>query len=71
MTSYFVEATINAAYAALDANRDWATVRAALKVKCPWCHARPHHPCHTQGIPLAQGNRLHPSRAALAASGGL
>lgn len=68
--TYFREATINAAYEALDANRDWAIVRAALKVKCPWCYARPHQPCHSQGFPLAHGNRLHPSRAALAASGG-
>lgn len=49
---------------ALDPNRDWDTYVAAMKVKCPWCKARPGHTCHTDGRPLRQGNRIHPSRAA-------
>jgi uncharacterized membrane protein len=65
--TYFKEATITSAYEALDANRDWAAVRAALRFRCPWCHAHANQPCHSQGRPLALGNRLHPSREALTA----
>lgn len=48
---------------AFDPNRDWDTYRAAMRITCPWCKARPHHPCHTNGAPLRYGDRIHPSRA--------
>lgn len=65
-----MDATIARTFEALDPGRDWAVVRAAMNVKCPWCKARPFQVCHSQGRPLAQGDRIHPSRAALAASQG-
>lgn len=54
----------DAAFAALDPDRDWGPYRLALTRSCPWCKARPGQPCVTKGrsIPLTEGNRVHPSR---------
>lgn len=66
--SGYPDASVIPAYDALDPGRDWAKVRAFLKVKCPWCKARVGHHCTTQGFPLRLGDRFHPSRRALAES---
>ncbi len=58
--------SVEAAYAALDSNRDWGVFRAAMRLRCPWCKAHPGHHCHSGGIPLALGTRVHPARMALA-----
>lgn len=58
------------AFLALDANKDWDLYLAVMKVPCPWCKARCFAPCTSDGIPLAKGSRLHPSREALAGSRG-
>jgi hypothetical protein len=62
--------TPDAAYKALDPNRDWVMFRAAMRLRCPWCKAHPGHHCHSGGVPLALGSRVHPSRMALAAPQG-
>lgn len=49
---------------ALDPDRDWETFMAAMRVKCPWCKARAYQNCHINGMPLREGNRIHPARAA-------
>lgn len=46
----------------IDPDRDWPTYMAAMRVKCPWCRVRPYQHCHTNGVPLREGNRIHPSR---------
>ncbi len=58
------------AYQALDPNRDWGMFRAAMRLRCPWCKARAGHACHSGGIPLALGTRVHPARMSLAATQG-
>lgn len=54
----------DAAYAALDPSRDWGPYRLALTRACKWCKARPGQACVTpsNGLPLTQGDRVHPSR---------
>lgn len=49
---------------ALDPDRDWETFMAAMRVKCPWCKARSYQSCHVDGMPLREGTKIHPARAA-------